>query len=40
MHHLRRHVLHYTVEQIEALMVISLGCDEFLEHSKKARLEG
>lgn len=38
-HHLRRHVLHYTVEQIEALVVISFGCDEFLEHSKKTRLE-
>lgn len=33
-------MFHYTVEQIEALVVISLGCDEFLEHSKKTRLEG
>lgn len=36
---LRWHVLHDAVEQIKPLVVIGLGCDEFLEHSKKTRLE-
>lgn len=33
-------MLHDTVEQIEALMVVSFGRDELLEHSEKTRLGG
>ena len=37
--HSRWHMLHYAVKQVEALMVVGLGGNELLEHSKQTRLE-